>query len=141
MTTSNVSNTRSVTLERVGLGEFVARSPSGGVCQVGGEGNLTPVELLLAAIAGCSAMDVDYPVTRRAEPERFEVECRGEKIDADGRHRMDDIQLTWRITFPDTPQGQAATALVPRLVSQSHERLCTVSITVATGAKVTNTIA
>ncbi len=43
-----------------------------------GEGDgadFTPVELLLAAIAGCSAIDVDYLTARRAEPDAFEV-CR-----------------------------------------------------------------
>src|SRR5674536_147629 len=58
-----------VTVERTSAGTFVARNRRGGEVRfsTGDDGGFSPVELLLAAIAGCSSIDVDTLVTRRAE--------------------------------------------------------------------------
>lgn len=102
------------------------------------EGLLTPVELLLAAIAGCSSIDVDVATTRRSEPEQFEVTARGDKLTEDGASRMDDIHLGFDLRFPDTEEGRKAAAMVERIVKLSHDKYCTVSRTVELGAKVTS---
>jgi len=58
-----------VTVERTSAGTFVARNLRGGEVRFStGEDGGFAVELLLAAIAGCSSIDVDTFVTRRAEP-------------------------------------------------------------------------
>src|SRR5699024_3987502 len=64
---------RSVDLERVSRGHYRLRNERGGSMVIGdGSGEeFTPVELLLAAIAGCSSVDVDLITSRRAEPEEF----------------------------------------------------------------------
>ena len=101
-----------------------------------GEGLLTPVELLLAAIAGCSAIDVDVATTRRSEPENFEVKASGYKVSEDSASRMEDIRLGFDLKFPDTEEGRKAAGMVERIVKLSHDKYCTVSRTVELGASV-----
>ena len=89
--------------------------------------DFTPVELLLAAIGGCTAADVDALTSRRAEPESFEVLIDAEKVrDAGGNH-LTDLRVTFRIRFGEGEQGDKARALLPDAVQKSHDRLCTVS--------------
>ncbi|WP_370893199.1 OsmC family protein [Janibacter sp. GXQ6167] len=130
---------RSVELVRTDLGHYTARNERGGVISMGsGEGeDFTPVELLLAALAGCSAVDVDHITSRRAEPEVFEVVASGEKVrsDADGNH-MSDLEVTFRLRFADGEDGDRAREVFPRAVAQSRDRLCTVSRTVQLGTPV-----
>ena len=63
---------RAVTLQRTSLGQYEARNPRGGTITLGvGDGvEFTPVELLLAALGGCTGADVDYITSKRAEPDR-----------------------------------------------------------------------
>src|SRR6478736_6261910 len=65
---------RRVTLTRDSVGRYTARNDRGGsITLSSGTEELSPVELLLAGIAGCTAVDVDTVTTRRAEPEQFEI--------------------------------------------------------------------
>ena len=135
----NSREERSVKIERTESRTYRATSPSGATLEFGqGEGLLTPVELLLAAIAGCSSIDVDVATTRRTEPETFEVTATGQKISEDGASRMDDINLGFNISFPDTEEGQKAAGMVERIVKLSHDKYCTVSRTVELGAHVSS---
>jgi len=45
--------------------------------------------------------------------------------------------VTFRLVFPDTPEGDAARAVLPDAVRRSHDRICTVSRTVETGTPIT----
>ncbi len=134
---------RSVRLERVGAGRYAVTNPRGGTVTLGRgqDADYTPVELLLAAIAGCTSVDVDEVTTRRSEPESFVVECSGTKVSDDLGNHLSEVELTFRIAFPDNEPGAAAAALVPRLVSLSHEKLCTVSRTVMLPTPVRTVIA
>ncbi len=96
----------------------------------GADPDYTPVELLLAAIAGCTAVDVDEVTSRRGEPESFVVDCSATKVSDESGNHLADVTVTFRIAFGDGPDGQAASAVVPRVVRLSHEKLCTVSRTV-----------
>jgi uncharacterized OsmC-like protein len=121
---------RSVRLTRLGKGSYEARNAAGVAIRVGGEDAFSAVELLLAAIAGCSASDVDHITGKRAEPARFAVGIEGHKIRDDQGNRMTDLLLTFDIGFDDDEGGRAAAEVLPRAVRQSHDRLCTVSRTV-----------
>ena len=99
--------------------------------------DFTPVELLLTAIGGCTAIDVDILTSRRAEPDSFAVEVGAEKIRDAGGNRLTDITVTFKVAFPDGEDGDKARAILPDIVRQSHERLCTVSRTVELGTPVT----
>jgi putative redox protein len=130
---------RCVTLERLETGVYRATNPRGAQLTFGSmdDAGFSPVELLLAAIGGCSAVDVDVVTGRRAEPERFEIVVEAEKIRDDGGNLLRDIVMTFHVSFPGGPDGDRARELLPRAVRTSHERTCTVSRTVEAGTHVT----
>ena len=130
---------RQVSIERIANSRYTVTNDRGGQITIGtGQGtDFTPVDLLLTAIGSCTAADVDILTSRRAEPRRFEVEVDAEKIrDSSGNH-LTDITVTFRIAFPDGEAGDKARAILPDVVRQSHERLCTVSRTVELGTPIT----
>jgi uncharacterized OsmC-like protein len=133
---------REVTVERIGNGRFSVLNSRGGRITFGtGDGtDFTPTELLLAALGGCTAIDVDILTSRRAEPEAFEVDVGADKVrDADGNH-LTGIEVTYRIAFPEGEQGDEARAMLPDVVQKSHDRLCTVGRTVELGTPVATRI-
>lgn len=123
---------RSVSLERVETGVYRARNAAGAELVFGSfvEDGFTPVELLLAAIGGCSAVDVDLVTGRRAEPERFEVTVAADKVRDETGNILSDVRMTFHVRFAEGPDGDRARKLLPRAVAASHERTCTVSRTV-----------
>jgi uncharacterized OsmC-like protein len=126
---------RSVGLTRVSKGVFDVTNVRGGVMRIGGgeTSDFTPVELFLAAIAGCSAVDVDFITAKRAEPESFTVEMSGEKLrDEQGNH-MGGLTMRFSVTFPEGEGGDRAREMLPKAMEMSHDRLCTVSRTVQLG--------
>lgn len=126
------STRRSVTLERVSASRFVATNVRGGTLDIGGgeDETFTPVELLLAAIAGCSGMDVDILTSRRSEPTRFELSVRADKVRVAEGNQLENVVLSFRVSFPDDAGGDAARAVLPDAVQRSHDRLCVVSRTI-----------
>ncbi|MFE9442050.1 OsmC family protein [Streptomyces sp. NPDC006602] len=133
---------RSVSVERTSTGHFTATNARGGTISFGtGSGTeFTPVELLLAALGGCTAVDVDAATSRHAEPTRFAVAVTGDKISDELGNRMTDVAVTFSVTFPDVEGADRARAILPRAVRTSHDRLCTVSRTVEIGTPVTATV-
>ena len=133
-------NDRRVDLTRVSLGRYEAVNPRGGRLMIGagagGDESFTPVELLLAAIAGCGAADVDHITVKRCEPDSFTVTMTGHKVRDDSGNHVDDLTLTFDIDFPDGEAGDAARSVLPEAVRRSHDRLCTVSRTVELGTPV-----
>lgn len=129
---------RWITLERLGEGVYLARNPRGGQVRFGSMAGIdfSPVEMLLAALAGCSAVDVDVVTARRCPAESFAARVEAEAVrDSDG-NILQDIRLTFSITFPPGEAGDAARDVLPRAVRTSHERTCTVSRTIEAGTPV-----
>lgn len=123
---------RSVSLTRTGPRSFVARNVRGGSLEVASDGSatFTPVELLLAGVAGCSGVDIDALTSRLAEPVEFEISAAGEKVrDEDGNH-LGPLTVTVQVRFPDGEPGDQARERLPEAVRLSRDRLCTVSRTV-----------
>ncbi len=56
--------------------------------------------------------------------------------DEHGNH-LQDIEVTFRVRFPEGEGGDAAREMLPKLVKRSHDEWCTVSRTVELGAEVT----
>ena len=133
---------RTVTITRTSAGRYAAVNGRGGTLEfgTGDVEDFTPVELLLTAIGGCTAVDVDIFTTRRAEPESFVVQVDGEKSKDGGGNRMEELSVTFRLKFPEGQGGDAARALLPEVVQRSHDRLCTVSRTVELGTPVVTRI-
>jgi putative redox protein len=132
---------RSVRIERTTVGRYVVHNVRGGSISVGTgakDATFTPVELLLAAIGGCTAADVDLITSRRAEPTRFVVDVTGDKVrDEAGGNRMRNLTVVVTATFPDGAAGDRAREALPRTLRLTHDRLCTVSRTVELGTPVT----
>ncbi len=133
---------RTVTVERSAQGVFIVTNSRGGQITFGtGSGaDFTPTELLLAAVGGCTAIDVDILTSRRAEPDSFQVRVDAGKVRDTGGNRLTNIEVTFRIVFPAGEDGDQARAILPDAVSKSHDRLCTVGRTVEIGTPITTRI-
>ena len=143
-TTSDTSDTsnadhRWVSIERLEEGIYLARNARGHELRFGSKDpdGFSPVELFLASIAGCTAVDVDVVTGRRSAAESF-----GARVDAyvhkdDSGNVLRDITLTFQVTFPEGEAGDAARAILPRIAATSHDKTCTVSRTIEAGTPVT----
>jgi putative redox protein len=135
---------RAVRLERVENSKYIITNDRGGQLRIGaaadGGTDFTPVDLLLAGIGGCTAIDVDLLTSRRAEPDAFEVVVEAEKVRDENGNHLTDIVVTFRVRFPEGEHGDKARALLPDAVKKSHDRLCTVSRTVELGTPITDRI-
>jgi putative redox protein len=128
-----------VSMTRLERGLYEVRNVRGGTMRLGGGGDsedFTPVELLLAAIAGCSATDVDFITSKRVDPVEFTVEGAGEKVRDDTGNAMAGLEVTFTVRFPDGPDGDRAREMLPKAIAMSHDRLCTVTRTVVRGTPV-----
>jgi uncharacterized OsmC-like protein len=85
-------------------------------------------------------MDVDALISRRTEPETFEVIVEAEKVRDELGNRLAGIVERFRIGLPNTDDGARAREMLPDLVSKSHDRLCTVGRTVQVATPITTHI-
>ena len=70
-----------VRITRTALGQYVATNEAGTELGFGeGEDQFSSVELLLAALGGCTGIDVDHLTSRRSEPSRFEITVEADKV-------------------------------------------------------------
>ena len=137
-------NRRQVQFERTANSKYEVRNVRGGSLSVGSgaDTDFTPVELLLAAIGTCSAIDVDVVTSRRAEPTEFRATVSGDKVrDTEQGNRMENLAVEFTIRVPEGEDGDEAREALPRAVKMSHDRLCTVSRTVELGTPVSTTLA
>lgn len=132
-----MTSERTVSLQRTAKTHYTATNAAGDTIEFGqGEGLFSPVELLLAAIGGCSAIDVDLVTSRRGEPDEFTVTVSANKVADELGSHLTDIAVDFTVKYPDTDKGRQAEELVPRLVAQSRDKDCTVSRTVSLGTDV-----
>jgi putative redox protein len=140
---TNPDTLRYVDLTRQRKARYVATNRRGGSIEVG-EGDdaaFTPVELLLTALAACTAMDVDYIVGKRAEAESGRLSSSARKVrDGDGNHLVD-LKVILDLRYPEGAGGDAARTALPMAVQRSNDRLCTVPRTVQIGTPVLATLA
>lgn len=126
---------RGLTLERTGDLTFAATNVRGGVLPIGSgdDATFTPVELLLAALAGCGAIDLEHLTRKRAPFTSFAASSEGHKVrDEQGNHLVD-LRVTFDVTFPEGEDGDRARAFLPRALEQIEARLCAVGRTVQVG--------
>ena len=100
---------RSIDLTRIGKGRYKATNARGGVLPIGSgdDPDFSPVELLLAALAGCGAIDVDLVTGKRADAETFDARAVGHKVrDEQGSHL---IGLHGQLRRRASPRGRPAT--------------------------------
>src|SRR3954453_22202723 len=138
MTELGPDTLRTVDLSAMGEKRFKATNVRGGVLPIGSgdDPDFTPVELLLAALAGCGAVDLEWVTDKRAPFESFLARAEGHKVrDEQGSHLVQ-LRVTFDVTFPEGEGGEAARAVLPRTLQQIEDRLCTVGRTVAIGEPV-----
>ena len=129
---------RGVDVTRTGEGRFQATNQRGGVLPFssGDDDDFSPVELLLVALAGCAALNIEAITGKRATPTSFAATGEGHKIRDDNGSHLVDLRITLDIAFPDGPDGDRAREILPRAIQQTHDRICSVSRTVALGEPV-----
>ncbi len=129
---------RRLDLTRSGEGRYQAVNERGGVLAVGSgtDPDFTPVELLLAALAGCTAIDVGLITGKRAQPDSFGVHVEGHKVRDEGGSHLVDLSVTLAVTFPEGEAGDRAREVLPRAIQQSGDRLCTVGRTLQIGTSI-----
>ena len=138
MTEPTKADHRSIDLHKVGEHLFKATNGRGGVVSVGtADGvDFSPVELLLAGLAACGALDLDFITGKRAAFETFAARSEGDVVrDGNGNH-MVNLQVTFDVSFPAGESGDAARAVVPATLDRIRDRLCTVGRTVQLGEPV-----
>jgi putative redox protein len=92
----------------------------------GGEVSLgmRPTEALLAALGGCTAVDVVEILTkRRTPPEGYRIELQGDRADEHPR-RFTKIRVRHVVRGEGITQGS-----LERAVSLSHDKYCSVAAT------------
>ena len=132
------SDQRRVTIDRVEEGIYLARNARGIELRFGSmdPDGFTPVELFLASIAGCTAVDVDVVTGRRSPADEFAARIDATYVRDDAGNRLEDIELTFRVRFPAGDAGDAARQILPRIAKTSHDKTCTVSRTVEIGTPI-----
>jgi uncharacterized OsmC-like protein len=132
---------RTISIERTAKARYDAHNVRGGTISIGEGGggtDFTPVELLLVAIAGCTAIDIDYITSKRAEPLELSATVTGDKIrSAEHGNHLTNLEVSFTVTFPEGEAGDAAREALPMAVQRSHERLCTVGRTIEAGTPIT----
>lgn len=128
----------SVTLTQIGTAAFEATASDGpslivdGAPKIGGEGRgMRPMQLLLTALASCSAMDVLHVLRKQREPlEHLQVEVRGTRQDA--------VPAAYeRIHLVFTVRGAVADNKLQRAVKLSVEKYCSVHASMDPNIEVT----
>jgi putative redox protein len=119
-----------VSLRHEGELRFVARTGSGHdvvIDNVAGDTGPRPTELVLAAIAGCTAMDVvEIMAKKRQVVDRYTVEVTGIQ-----REKTPNVYTD--ITVVHVVEGAVETEAVRRSIELSATRYCTVSAQIAAG--------
>lgn len=116
---------REVTAEWKGELAFLGWNRKGGEVQMGmldGKPGLTPMELLLAGVAGCTGMDiVDILKKKRQDLQSFQVKVRGKRVDTYPRI-YDEIEILYLI-WGNTIDPKA----VEQAIQLSEEKYCSAS--------------
>ncbi|GAA3888204.1 OsmC family protein [Saccharothrix violaceirubra] len=114
-----------VEVQRVGEHEFEATNGRGARVRIGrrdAADAFSPVELLLAAAAGCAVITAESLVTRRVDGG---ISARADDVRPGGSGDLTSVPVTldYDVSVLDDEQRQALAAAVHRAV----EKLCTVS--------------
>jgi len=101
--------------------------------EVGGKGKgMRPTQLLLAAVGGCSAIDVILILKKQKQViESFEIEVDGEREKVEEYSLFRDIVLHFKI------KGQVDYDKAERAIKLSLDKYCSVSKTLEPTAKIT----
>jgi len=115
---------------------LLARNEAGGQVQMGewnGQPGVGPMQLLLAALAGCTGMDVISILKKKRVALRdFHVRVRGKRA-ADHPRIWTDIHVTYLLWGRDIQAGD-----VEQAIRLSEEKYCSVGVMLRCAARVTS---
>jgi uncharacterized OsmC-like protein len=118
-----------VEVRRVGQHSFVGTNDRGAEVRIGRQGqqgSFTPVELLLAAAAGCVAVTAESLITRRIG-EEAELLAFADDVRPENAHELKSVPV--RLDFdPSTLDDEQREAL-EKAVRRAVDQLCTVTRT------------
>ncbi len=126
---------REITAEWAGDGQmgFWGRNAAGGVVQMGTVDNrpaLGPMELVLAAVAGCTGMDVvNILEKKRQNLDKLEISVRGKRADEHPKVYTE-IEITYHVW------GQVEPNALHQAIQLSEEKYCSVSLMLRGSVKV-----
>ena len=121
---------KQVSLRHEGGMRFIARTGSGHdvvVDNAAGDTGPRPTELVLAALAGCTAMDVVDILRKKRQT------VTGYHVDVSGTQRETAPNVYLEITVIHTVEGDVETEAVRRAIQLSATKYCTVSAQFASG--------
>lgn len=127
-------------VERTGTRRYTGRSSRGAEVLIGSEdveGVFTPGELLKIALAACTGMSSDFPLSRRlGDDYDATVNVSGAADRENEVYPLLEEELVVDLSVLDADAQQRLVALVERSV----DKVCTVGRTLKTGTKVSLTI-
>ena len=134
----HIAEQRGVRVTRTDFERYSVTTKAGVELEFGrGEGLVDPVDMLLAGLAGCMAVSIDKPLTRAAEPQRFDISVVADKLkDESMATRLQNLRLDFDLEFADWTRKQDPQAFVEKLLHVAHDTHCTVSRTIEAGAHV-----
>lgn len=128
---------KEIEAEWLSEGAFIGRTLSGGTVQMGKLGDqhgISPVELILVGLAGCTGMDVvDIVLKKREALKALKVKVRGKRAD-DYPKIFTEIEVTYLIWGTGINEKS-----VERAIQLSEEKYCSVSAMLSSVAKIKST--
>jgi putative redox protein len=116
---------REIDVEWQGGSTFIGRNPAGGTVQMGKIGEqpgVSPMELILVGLAGCTGIDVANILDKKQEPlKALKVKVRGKRAEEHPKV-FNEIEVTYLIWG----EGISPTA-VEHAIKLSEEKYCSVS--------------
>jgi putative redox protein len=130
------NNWRQIEAEWQGGGTFIGRNASGGSVQMGKVGEkpgVSPMELVLVAVAGCTGVDIaDILVKKRQPLKALKVQVRGKRTDEFPKVYKE-IEVTYLI-WGDGINPEA----VEQAIRLSEDKYCSVSAMLKPNAIITS---
>lgn len=127
-----------VEVRRTGQRSFTATNGRGGEVEIGTDGaadSFTPGELLLAAIAGCSAVTAEQLLTRRLGEDAAVAVHADRDADPEDAHRFSAVRAAFDVDLAALTDAEHREKLV-EIVRRAVEQQCTVSRSVERGTPV-----
>lgn len=132
-----MSEWKEVTAHWKGDSNFLGTAPHGGQVPMGtvdGQQGLSPMELLLASLAGCTGVDVALILgKKRANLHDLQVKVRGKRAESHPRYYTE-IEVSYLVWGKGIKEKDVQDAI--RL---SEEKYCSVSAMLGAKAKITHT--
>ncbi|WP_439663708.1 OsmC family protein [Lentzea sp. HUAS TT2] len=120
-----------INVERVGEHEFVASNGRGASVRIGRkgqEGSFSPVELLVAAAAGCAMVTSETVILRRTGGDQLTAEADAVQSESGNEVLSIPVTLSYDLSAVDDPEA------LETVVRRAVEQFCTVTRTLKQSA-------